>query len=175
MNPKIYDIIWLGDIGDDCLRTPAKAIFEVTDKVRSLCDDMKATMFANDGLGLAAPQIGISKRIIVVRLVPNNDDTLILINPEVVSSEGKIRGSESCLSLPGISVVLERAERIVVKALDIQGEESAKTFEGLMAVVLQHEIDHLNGILITDHLKGLALKMTMKRYRKRLKKRNKSK
>lgn len=164
--PEVLPLIFLGDENDGHLRTPAKPIEEVTDSVRQFCADLQATMSHYRGMGLAAPQVGVPGRVIVIRLGPDDFSAIPFINPEIVEREGTIRGPEACLSLPGLSVTLNRSEKVTVKATNLDGEEFEGTFEGDTAVVLQHEIDHLDGVLIVDRLKGLSQKRAMKRYRK---------
>lgn len=134
---------------DPILRKNSRPVDEVTDKIKGLVDDMIETMYEADGVGLAAPQVGILKRIIVIDIY---DDTgvKVLINPEIIEEEGEQMEVEGCLSVPGRSGVVKRPMRVVAKGLNEKGE--AITIEGtdLLARALCHEIDHLNGILFTD-------------------------
>ena len=115
----------------------------------SILEDMAETMYASNGVGLAAPQIGISERLITV---DTGDGLLFLINPELVTTAGQERDVEGCLSIPGQSGYVTRAARVVVEGLDPEGRRKKIEAEGLLSRALQHEIDHLDGILYTDHL-----------------------
>ena len=135
-------------IGDPVLRTKAKKIYEITEKINDLIDNMFETMYAEDGIGLAAPQVGILKRIAVVDI--QEDNKIVLINPEIIEEEGKAVMEEGCLSIPGETGDVIRAEKIKVRTLDRDGNEIEFKAEGLKARAIQHEIDHLNGILFID-------------------------
>ena len=135
-------------IGDPVLRTKAKKIDEITEKINDLIDNMFETMYAEDGIGLAAPQVGILKRIAVVDI--QEDNKIVLINPEIIEEEGKAVMEEGCLSIPGETGDVIRAEKIKVKTLDRDGNEIEFKAEGLEARAIQHEIDHLDGILFLD-------------------------
>ncbi|MCX7568422.1 peptide deformylase [Tumebacillus sp. DT12] len=140
--------------GDPVLRQVAKPIPEVTSNIQKLLTDLADTMYdTGNGIGLAAPQIGILKRAIVVDV---GEGLIELVNPEVVASEGEQIGPEGCLSIPGVSGDVLRANRVTVKALNRHGEEFEITGEGMLARCLLHEIDHLNGILFTDHVRRMA-------------------
>jgi len=136
--------------GDPVLRQVAKPIPEVTPNIQKLLTDLAETMYdSNSGIGLAANQIGILKRALVADI---GEGLIELVNPEVVASEGEQLGTEGCLSIPGVQGEVLRANRVVVKGLNRFGEDIEVTAEGLLARVLLHEIDHLNGILFTDHV-----------------------
>lgn len=140
--------------GDPVLRQVAKPIPEVTSNIQKLLTDLADTMYdTGNGIGLAAPQIGILKRAIVVDV---GEGLIELVNPEVIASEGEQIGPEGCLSIPGVSGDVLRANRVTVKALNRHGEEFEITGEGMLARCLLHEIDHLNGILFTDHVRRMA-------------------
>lgn len=140
--------------GDPVLRQVAKPIPEVTSNIQKLLTDLADTMYdTGNGIGLAAPQIGILKRAIVVDV---GEGLIELVNPEVIASEGEQIGPEGCLSIPGVSGDVLRANRVSVKALNRHGEEFEITGEGMLARCLLHEIDHLNGILFTDHVRRMA-------------------
>jgi peptide deformylase len=132
---------------DQVLRAKAKTVNKINDGVFRVLDNMKDTLYAENGVGLAAPQIGISKRLVVI---DTGDNYLELINPEIIEAHGEQVASEGCLSIPGIVGLVKRAERVVVKSLNRQGEEQILEGSGLLARALQHEIDHLDGILFTD-------------------------
>ena len=135
-------------IGDPVLRTKAKKIDEITEKINDLIDNMFETMYAEDGIGLAAPQVGILKRIAIVDI--QEDNKIVLINPEIIEEEGKAVMEEGCLSIPGETGDVIRAEKIKVRTLDRDGNEIEFKAEGLEARAIQHEIDHLDGILFID-------------------------
>jgi peptide deformylase len=135
-------------IGDPVLRTKAKKIDEITEKINDLIDNMFETMYAEDGIGLAAPQVGILKRIAVVDI--REDNKIVLINPEIIEEEGKAVMEEGCLSVPEETGDVIRAEKIKVRTLDRDGNEIEFKAEGLEARAIQHEIDHLDGILFID-------------------------
>ena len=136
--------------GDPILRTKAGKVDQITDKTLNLIENMKTTMLHEEGVGLAAPQVGVSRRIIVIR--QNEQDVLVVINPEITNSAGKAIGEEGCLSIPEKSGLVARAEEITVTGLNSQGEEKTLQATGMLARVFQHEIDHLNGVLFTDKL-----------------------
>lgn len=135
-------------IGDDLLRKKSREVNEVNDKIRELLDDMVETMIEFDGVGLAAPQIGILKRIIVV--MKSEKEILKLINPEIIEQEGEAIDFEGCLSVKKKSVKVLRPTKIKVKALNEMGEEITFIAEDFFARVICHEVDHLEGILIVD-------------------------
>ncbi|MGS0764654.1 peptide deformylase [Syntrophomonas curvata] len=132
---------------NEVLRTKAAPIKTVNAGVIRLMDNMRDTLYAFDGVGLAAPQIGVSKRIIVV---DTGDNLIELINPEIVSQEGEQTGSEGCLSIPGTVGLVKRYNQVTVKGLNREGKEIFYEGEKLLARALQHEIDHLDGILFID-------------------------
>lgn len=136
---------------DPILRKRSREVAEITDRIKVLVDDMIETMYDADGVGLAAPQIGILKRVIVVDIY---DDTgvKVIINPEIVEQRGNYLDTEGCLSIPGTSGYVERPEYTKVKGLNQYGEEIVVEGEGLLSRALCHEIDHLNGILFTDKI-----------------------
>ncbi len=134
---------------DEVLHQVAKEVKKITPNVKKLLTDMADTMYEAEGVGLAAPQIGILKRVIVVDV--GDDNGLIeLINPEIVSKDGEQFGPEGCLSIPGYRGDVRRAQTVTVKGLDRNGNEVTYTGSDLLARAFQHEIDHLNGVLYTD-------------------------
>ncbi|HYM16714.1 MAG TPA: peptide deformylase [Dehalococcoidia bacterium] len=139
--------------GDPVLREKAKRVRKVDASIQKLIDDMVDTMRAAPGVGLAAPQVGVSLRVVVIE---TPDDGLIaLINPEVVKSSGERRLTEGCLSVPGYQAEITRSRRVTVKALDRNGKEiRLKAADSLLAQALEHEIDHINGVLYIDYLSG---------------------
>lgn len=137
--------------GDDILRKKAKTVKEFNEKISELVDDMFETMKEYDGVGLAAPQVGMLKRIVVIDVGNEEEPQRIeLINPEIVETSGEIEGDEGCLSLPGKTGIVKRPEKVKVKAFDRNGKEIIVEGEGLLARALCHELDHLEGILYTD-------------------------
>lgn len=139
----------------DVLRKKAKPVTKVNANIRKLLDDMAETMYEAPGVGLAAPQVGVSKRIVV--LDPHDEETglIHLINPEIVFREGWVQGTEGCLSVPGYVGDVYRYEHIKVTALDRNGHKAYYDVEGWLARIFQHEIDHLDGILYTDKCSDL--------------------
>ena len=135
---------------DPVLREVAKPVKEVTPRIQKLLRDMAETMYDAGGVGLAAPQIGISKRVIV--LDPHDEETglIEMVNPEIIHAEGEQLGPEGCLSIPGLNGEVNRKKSITVKGLDYDGNELVIQAEDFLARIFQHEIDHLNGVLFTD-------------------------
>lgn len=133
--------------GDPLLRKTSKEVTEINERIKTLLDDMVETMIHANGVGLAAPQVGILRRVIVVDI---GDGPLKVINPVIVEEDGKLTDIEGCLSVPGLSGTVERPETIKVKFIDENGVGKLIQAQGLMARVFCHEIDHLDGILYTD-------------------------
>ncbi|MEE0776410.1 MAG: peptide deformylase [Bacillota bacterium] len=140
----IYEIV---QVGDDVLREKCQPVNEVNDTVRELLDDMAETMYHADGVGLAAPQVGIPKRIIVVDV---GEGLVQLVNPELVNGRGRQTDEEGCLSVVGVTGTVERYKTVMVKGLDRNGKGVLIKASGLYARALQHEMDHLDGILFID-------------------------
>ncbi len=158
-------VIW----PDPILKEVAKPVDRVDDTIRRILDDMAETMYAADGVGLAAPQIAVDKRLIVIDTSPRQEGQklLHLVNPEIVRAEGVTSYTEGCLSVPGeAEEVTDRAERVWVRALDRQGNPFEIEGEGLLSIALQHESDHLQGILFVDHLSSLKRELIRKRMKK---------
>lgn len=151
---------------DPRLRTVAKPVAQVDDAVRRLVDDMFETMYQASGIGLAATQVNVHQRIIVIDISEEKNEPHVFINPEILVREGTEQMEEGCLSVPGFYELVERAERIKVRALDRDGQAFELETDGLLAVCIQHEIDHLDGKLFVDYLSGLK----RDRIRKRLEK-----
>lgn len=145
----IRNIVVLGD--DEVLRKHARAVTKFDRRLGVLLSDMAETMYAADGVGLAAPQVGVLKRAVVID-VEDDHGLIELVNPVIVESEGAVVGVEGCLSVPGRRGTVERPERVVVEAQDRNGEKLRIEAEGLLAVCLCHEIDHLDGIVYTDKM-----------------------
>jgi len=143
---------------DAFLLKKAAHVSRVDDKVRELIRDMFETMRAASGVGLAAPQVGVGKRVIVLDVSPVEEEAapLALVNPEIVESRGLAEGTEGCLSLPGVEGMVPRAEFVLVKAQDEQGRPVQLPARGFLARALQHEIDHLDGVLFIDRIPAAA-------------------
>ncbi len=151
------------------LKTRAEPVASVDEGVRGLVDDMFETMYAAPGIGLAAPQIGVGRRVVVLDVSDKESPPapLALVNPEVVATgETRVTGEEGCLSLPEIYADVERFERIFVRFQDRDGEPRELDAEGLLARCLQHELDHLDGVLFVDHLSLLRRRMLLRRLQK---------
>lgn len=155
---------------DERLRTKAKPVAEVTNKHRAFISDMLETMYDAPGIGLAATQVNVHERILVIDISEEKDQPIVLINPEILEKEGDQEFDEGCLSVPGIYETLHRAEKVRVKALNDKGENFEMHAEGLLAVCIQHEIDHLEGKLFVDYLS----QMKKLRIRKKLEKQQKN-
>ena len=151
---------------DPRLRNLAQPVTEVDAAIRTLVDNMFETMYAAPGIGLAATQVGIGKRVVVIDISDNKDQPLCLINPEIVELRGIEEMEEGCLSVPGVYETVQRADWVHVRALDREGQGLELEVDGLLAVCIQHEIDHLDGKLFVDYLS--QLKRT--RIRKKLEK-----
>ncbi len=154
-------------LGDPILRTKAEPVADITDDVRTLITDMFETMYAEDGVGLAAPQVGIGQRVIVVDPRDEGVEPFALVNPQIQSASDETeKGEEGCLSLPGLKELVDRSTTVVVTGLSDAGEPVTIEAEGLLARILQHEIDHVDGILFIDRVSPLKRKMLLKRWEK---------
>lgn len=151
---------------DPRLRLVAKAVEVFDEALQVLIEDMFDTMYDARGVGLAAPQIGISLRLSVIDVIGDKSNQLVIINPEMVSSQGEKQFDEGCLSVPGVYDRVLRSEKVRVKALDRQGKPIEIETDGLLAECLQHEIDHLNGKLFIDLLSPLKRTMARKKLEK---------
>jgi peptide deformylase len=154
---------------DDRLRTVAKAVERFDDRLRELVGDMIETMYDAQGIGLAATQVNVHRRLLVLDVSENQDTPRVYINPEIVASEGSATCEEGCLSVPGIYAEVSRADKVRVAAFDQHGQRFEENLEGLHAVCLQHEIDHLNGKLFVDYLSPLKRRMVTKKLEKQRK------
>jgi peptide deformylase len=154
---------------DPVLKKKAGPVEEVNGELQALIDNMVETMYAAPGIGLAAPQVGETKRLIVVDVSTKEEKhpLLVLINPVIVSFEGRIDSEEGCLSVPGYTSTIKRAERVLVRGVDREGRPMEVEATGLLARVLQHEIDHLDGILFVDRMSPIKREFFRKRYLKR--------
>lgn len=157
------------------LKTKGEPVNTIDPKTRKLMDDMLETMYANDGIGLAAPQVGVSTRVIVMDLEQNPDAEgaekkgapRFFVNPEIVWSSEEMRSyNEGCLSIPGQYADVERPDRVRVKYLDYDGKTQEEEVGGLFSTCIQHEIDHIDGVLFIDHLTSLKRDMLMRKLKK---------
>ncbi|MDH5784245.1 MAG: peptide deformylase [Chromatiales bacterium] len=153
---------------DERLRTVARPVERVDDRLRRFIDDMFHTMYEAPGIGLAATQVDFHQRVIVIDVSEEKDQPLVFINPEILQREGVEEMDEGCLSVPGIYERVERADRVKVRALDRNGDPFDLEAEGLLAVCIQHEIDHLDGKLFVDYLSSLKRHRIKKKLEKQL-------
>ncbi|WP_374325599.1 peptide deformylase [Azonexus sp.] len=137
------------------LRKVATPVTKIDDRIRRLAADMAETMYEAPGIGLAATQVDVHKRLVVIDVSEDKSQLRVFVNPEIESVEGLALGEEGCLSVPGIYDKVERAERVRVRYLDLDGNAQVLSAEGLLAVCIQHEIDHLDGKVFVDHLSQL--------------------
>lgn len=154
------------------LKEKAAPVEDIDGSLQRLIDDMIETMYAAPGIGLAAPQVGVSKKLIVTDIGTDENDReiplLVLINPEIISSENEIESEEGCLSLPDYRTNVKRAEKVFVRALNREGNPVEIEGSGLLSRALQHEIDHLNGILLIDRISSIKREFFKKRFQKAL-------
>jgi peptide deformylase len=166
---SVMALLQILEFPDPRLRTRAQPVTQVDATLRTLVDDMFETMYAAPGIGLAATQVNVAKRLLVIDISEKRDQPLVLINPEILGREGVEETEEGCLSVPGVFDKVTRAQKIRVRALDRDGKPFELETDGLLAVCIQHEIDHLDGKLFVDYLS--ELKRT--RIRKKLEKERK--
>ena len=161
----IYQIV---KFPDPVLQRPAEPVTVFGDELRSLVDDMFESMYAAHGIGLAAPQIGIAKRITVIDLSfqKTPEEKIALINPEIITSEGKLYEEEGCLSLPDIREKVSRAARVKIRAQDVEGNWVEREAGDLLARAFQHEIDHLDGVLFIFRISALKRDFVLRKIRK---------
>jgi len=155
---------------DKRLREPGKEVQAFDAELRRLIDDMAETMYSAPGVGLAAPQIGVSKRLFIVDVATEDDepsDLRVFINPEIIATEGDTTFNEGCLSFPGIREDIDRAARVTVRAFDQDGKPFELEADGLLAIAIQHENDHLDGKLMIDHLSVLRRRLVHRMMSKR--------
>jgi len=154
---------------NDKLMKSATPVSDVS-KVQQLIDDLIETMYdTEDGIGLAATQVGSNEAIVVIDISDDRDDPLVLINPEIVHGEEKAKGQEGCLSVPGYYADVERFTQVTVEALDREGKPLTITSDNFLAIVMQHEIDHLQGKLFIEYLSPLKQQMALKKVKKTIK------
>ena len=154
---------------DPRLRTVAKPVESFDDALRQLVDDMFETMYGAEGIGLAATQVNVHRRLLVMDVSENRESPKVFINPEIIDSEGEETCEEGCLSVPGIYAEVSRAEKVRVRAQDGDGEFFEDELDGMHAVCLQHEMDHLEGKLFVDYLSPLKRRMVRKKLEKQRK------
>jgi peptide deformylase len=152
---------------DPELKKKSAPVAIIDDKIRDLVRDMAETMYDAPGVGLAAPQVGVHQRVIVIDVSPKDEDPglIVAINPGIVHAEGESFEEEGCLSVPRYGANVRRHAQVVVRALDLEGNEVVYRADGLLAIAFQHEIDHLNGTLFVDHLSPLKKDIFRKKYR----------
>jgi peptide deformylase len=155
---------------DPRLYKTAEPVADVDDSVRALVKDMAAAMYAAPGVGLAATQVNVHKRVVVIDASESRDQLLVLINPEIVAREGTQYCEEGCLSVPGIYEAVERAERVTVRALGIDGNPFTLAAEGMLAVCIQHELDHLEGKVFVEYLSRLKQQRIRAKLQKQIRK-----
>ncbi len=148
-------VLTILEFPDDRLRKKALPVAAMTAAKSQFVDDMFETMYAYQGVGLAATQVDVHERIIVIDVSEEKNQPLCLVNPEIIATEGKEKSEEGCLSVPGFFENVERAEKVTIKALNQQGEAFEMTADELLSVCIQHEIDHLEGKLFVDYLSPL--------------------
>lgn len=154
-------------LGDPVLRRTAQPVAEVSDETRALIADMFDTMYAEDGVGLAAPQVGVGQRVIVVDPREEGVQPFALVNPVILERSVELeRAEEGCLSIPGLKEIVERPAGVTVRGFDEHGAEVTLSGTGLIARVLQHEVDHLDGILFIDRVSPLKRKLLIDRWKK---------
>ncbi|UCG14504.1 MAG: peptide deformylase [Deltaproteobacteria bacterium] len=151
----------------------AELITDIDQEVAKLAGQMAETMYNAPGIGLAANQVGVARRLIVADAAPRTleSNLVVLANPEIIAAEGEVTSEEGCLSVPDCQAEVKRYEKIAVRGLDLRGEEVVIEADGLLAIVLQHEIDHLNGVLFIDHISRLKRDLFKRRLRKNMAKR----
>ena len=154
--------------GADVLHRPAAPVLDITPEIRVMLDDMVQTMYAAPGIGLAAPQVGIALRMFVadISVGRNRADLLAFINPEFVERDGMQLEEEGCLSLPGFNATVARPSRVVLKGLDRDGREQIVEGTGLLARCFQHEMDHLEGMVFVERLRGLQKDLILRKVKK---------
>ncbi|MEM7379453.1 MAG: peptide deformylase [Pseudomonadota bacterium] len=153
-------------VPDPRLRKTARPVSEVDGAVRQLTDDMLETMYDAPGIGLAATQVNVHKRVVVIDLSEDKSDAMVLINPEIIARDGEAQMQEGCLSIPGIFEDVSRSAQVTVSALDRSGTRFECTADGLLAACIQHEIDHLDGKLFLDYLSPLKRNRIVKKMEK---------
>jgi peptide deformylase len=163
---SLLSVLTILEFPDERLRKKAAAVQTVDGKIKKLVDDMLETMYLAKGVGLAATQVNVHQRIVVIDVSEEKDKPLCLINPEIIAKEGIEESEEGCLSVPGFFEMVRRAERIKVKALDKEGQPFELEADELLAVCIQHELDHLEGKLFVDYISSLKRQRIKKKLEK---------
>ena len=140
---------------NDNLAKVCQPVETIDTELNTFIDNMFDTMYEHEGIGLAAPQVNVLKRVVTIDIEGDKTNQIVLINPEIIESSGETAIEEGCLSIPGCRALVPRKEKLTVKALNRQGQEFVLEADGLLAICIQHEIDHLNGVLFVDHLSQL--------------------
>ena len=150
-------------IGEEVLRQKSETVTVFDADLKNLADEMLDLMYESDGIGLAAPQVGISKRLLVIDIseIEAPKGPMVFVNPRIIETKGEVTKEEGCLSIPGVREEVTRPEEIMLNYQDVQGNEKTERFDGWMSRVLQHEIDHLEGVLFTDYLTPLKRKLVL--------------
>jgi peptide deformylase len=154
----------------EVLQSPARKVERIDDSIRQLVRDMAETMYAAPGVGLAAPQVGEPLQVIVMDVTPQEEpqkNLIALVNPEIVAAEGEVESKEGCLSVAEVTCEIKRHTKVRVRGLDLEGRPVEMDAEGLLAIVVQHELDHLKGMLIFDRLSSLKRDLIKRKLRKR--------
>jgi peptide deformylase len=162
----LLSILTILEFPDERLRKKAAVVKTVDDKIKKLVDDMLETMYESKGVGLAATQVDVHQRVIVIDVSEEKDDPLFLINPEIIEKDGIKESEEGCLSVPGFFEKVKRAEHVRVKALNREGQSFEFEARDLLAVCVQHEMDHLNGKLFVDYISSLKRQRIKKKLEK---------
>jgi peptide deformylase len=162
----LLSILTILEFPDERLRKKAAVVKTVDDKIKKLVDDMLETMYESKGVGLAATQVDVHQRVIVIDVSEEKDDPLFLINPEIIEKDGIKESEEGCLSVPGFFEKVKRAELVRVKALNREGQSFEFEARDLLAVCVQHEMDHLNGKLFVDYISSLKRQRIKKKLEK---------
>jgi peptide deformylase len=163
---SLLSVLTILEFPDERLRKKAAEVQVVDGKIKKLVDDMLETMYLAKGIGLAATQVNVHQRIVVIDVSEEKDNPLCLINPEIIAKDGVEESEEGCLSVPGFFETVKRAEHIKVKALDKEGKPFEMEAEALLAVCIQHELDHLEGKLFVDYISSLKRQRIKKKLEK---------
>jgi peptide deformylase len=163
---SLLSVLTILEFPDDRLRKKAVSVQVVDGKIKKLVDDMLETMYLAKGIGLAATQVNVHQRIVVIDVSEEKDNPLCLINPEIIAKDGVEESEEGCLSVPGFFETVKRAEHIKVKALDKEGKPFEMEADALLAVCIQHELDHLEGKLFVDYISSLKRQRIKKKLEK---------
>jgi peptide deformylase len=163
---SLLSVLTILEFPDDRLRKKAAEVQVVDGKIKKLVDDMLETMYLAKGIGLAATQVNVHQRIVVIDVSEEKDNPLCLINPEIIAKDGVEESEEGCLSVPGFFETVKRAEHIKVKALDKEGKPFEMEADALLAVCIQHELDHLEGKLFVDYISSLKRQRIKKKLEK---------